>query len=82
MIRYEEDKKIYYVYVTSNRKCKWSEKIYIITWMERYDMLCGVAEALVSKLLFLRDKRFADRQTRTHPVEQRERTKYKIYNGG
>ena len=30
-------------------------------------MLCGVvAEALVSKLLFLRDKRFADRQTRTH----------------
>ena len=34
--------------------------------MERYDMLCGVAEALVSKLLFLRDKRFADRQTRTH----------------
>ena len=63
MIRYEEDKKIYYVTTENVNGVK---KIYIITWMERYDMLCGVAEALVSKLLFLRDKRFADRQTRTH----------------
>ena len=78
MIRYDEDKKIYYVTENVNGVRKY---ILLLGWSDMiYALWCSRGPSLQAPFP---KRQTVCRQTDSNtPVEQRERTKYKIYNGG